>query len=624
MADLLSTGVSGLLASQVGLATVGHNISNVNTAGYTRQTTTFNARTPEFNGGYYVGQGADATSVQRAYSQFLTQSVWSASSGQSRASQYASLTASVNNAVSGSANLQTALDGFFGSVSDVANAPIDTASRQAMIGKANTLVATFKSLSSQFQQLDQQTNQQISSAVDSINSLAKSIADLNGQIQKGYAGGAVPNDLLDARDQAVSQLSQIVGVNITQTSDHMYTVSVGNGQPLVNGTNATTLSTANNQYDSSRLEVVGPGGSVISNQLGSGSLGATFDFRTNVLDPARNQLGRAAIAMTDAFNKQSAQGIDLNGAAGGDFFSISDPAVFNSTANKGTGSVSATVADVSKLDASDYIMRFDGTNWSATTTAGVTVPMTGTGTAADPFVVGGLKVTVSAGAVAGDSFQIQPTRNAASTMAVAVSDTSKIAASGPLAATKGASNTGKGVLGNLTVTAVTNPAFNTPATITFSSPTTYSINGGAPQTYADGDTITGPGWTLKLTGAPAANDTFSVKPAGSASGDNGNALAMANVATKGVLDNGVTTVGKAYSQLIAQVGTAGAQANTALTAQQSILDQATASQQSLSGVNMDEEAANLLRFQQSYAASAQVINTANTIFNSLLSAVQGT
>jgi flagellar hook-associated protein 1 FlgK len=328
--------------------------------------------------------------------------------------------------------------------------------------------------------------------------------------------------------------------------------------------------------------------------------------------------------MTDAFNKQSAQGIDLNGAAGGDFFSISDPAVFNSTTNTGTGSITATVGDVSKLDASDYIMRFDGTNWSATTTAGVSVPMTGTGTAADPFVVGGLKVTVGAGAAAGDSFQIQPTRNAASTMSVAVTDTSKIAASGPLAATKGASNTGKGVLGNLTVTDVTDPAFNTPASIVFTSPTTYTINGGAPQTYADGDTITGPGWTLKLTGSPAANDTFSVKPAGSASGDNGNALAMANVATKGVLDNGVTTVGKSYSQLIAQVGTAGSQANTALSAQQSILDQANASQQSLSGVNMDEEAANLLRFQQAYAASAQVINTANTIFNSLLTAVQGT
>lgn len=623
MADLLSTGVSGLLASQVGLSTVGHNISNVNTAGYTRQTTTFNARTPEYNGGYYVGQGADAVSVQRAYSQFLTQSMWSANSGQSRASQYATLTASVNNIVSGSANLQTALDGFFGAVSDVANAPVDTASRQALLGKASTLVSTFKSLSSQFQQLDQSTNTQIGTAVDSINALTKTISDLNGQIQQGYAGGAVPNDLLDSRDQAISQLSQLVGVNVTQNDNHMVTVTVGNGLSLVNGTDSAKLSTAPNQYDSSRLEVTGPGGSVISSQLGSGSLGATFDFRTNVLDPARNQLGRAAIAMTDAFNQQHAQGIDLNGDAGGNFFTIANPAVFNSTANKGTGSIAATVSDVSRLDASDYVMRFDGTNWSATTTAGVTVPMTGTGTATDPFKVGGLSMVVSAGAVAGDSFQIQATRNAASSMSVAISDTNKIAASGPLAATKGSANTGKATLGGLTVTNVADPAFNTPASIVFTSPTTYTINGVGPNTYADGDTITGNGWTLKLSGVPAANDTFTVKPAGTASGDNGNALALANVASKGVLDNGVTTVGKSYSQLIAQVGTAGAQANTALDAQQSILDQATAAQQSLSGVNMDEEAANLLRFQQAYSASAQVITTANTIFQSLLSAVHG-
>ncbi len=591
MADLLSTGVSGLLASQVGPATVGHNISNVNTAGYTRQTTTFNARTPQFNGGYYIGQGADAVSVQRAYSQFLTQSVWSANSGQSRALQYAGLTAAANNAVSGSANLQSALDGFFGAVSDVANAPVDTASRQALIGKANSLVSTFRSLSSQFQNIDQQTNQQISSAVDSINSLAKSIADLNAQIQRASVGGASPNDLLDARDQAISQLSQIVGVNVSQGADNTVTISVGNGQPLVNGTDATQLSTATNQYDSSRLEIVGPTGSVISNQFGSGSLGASLDFRTNVLDPARNQLGRAAIAMTDAFNKQHAQGIDLNGDQGGKFFDIADPAVLNSTANKGNAQVTATITDVGKLGSSDYIMRYNGTGWTVTTTAGVTVPSTGTGTAGDPILVDGMAITVPSGTPqAGDSFQIQPTRNAASTMSVAISDTNKIAISGPLAATKSSSNTGKGALGDLTVTDVNDPAFKTPVDIVFTSPSTYTINGGPPQNYTDGDTITGNGWTLKLTGTPAANDTFSVKPAGSASGDNGNGLALADVANKGVLDNGVTTIGKSYSQLIAQVGTAGAQANTALDAQQSILDQAMSSQQSLSGVNMDEEA----------------------------------
>ncbi|QWT20567.1 flagellar hook-associated protein FlgK [Bacillus sp. NP157] len=623
MADLLSTGVSGLLASQVGLSTVGNNISNVNTAGYSRQVTSFDARRPEYSGGYYIGQGADAVSVQRAYSQFLTQQVWSASSSQSRASQYATLTASVNNVVSGSSNLQSSLDSFFGAISDVANAPVDTASRQALIGQANSLVATFKSLSTQFQSLDSQTNQQISSAVDSINSLAQNIASLNSQIQKGYAGGAAPNQLLDARDQAVAQLSALVGVSVTQNSDHMYTVSVGNGLPLVSGTSATKLATATNQYDSSRLEVVDPQGTVISNQLGSGSLGATFDFRTNVLDPARSQLGRSAIALTTAMNKQSAQGIDLNGDAGGNMFNIADPAVFNSTKNTGTGSVSAVVSDVSKLSGSDYVMRFDGVNWSATTTSGTTVPMIGSGTATDPFVLEGMQVTVGAGAAAGDSFQIQSTRNAASSISVAVSDTNKIAASGPLSAGKGSANTGTGALGALTVTDTANAAFKTPVSIVFTSATTYTVNGGTPQTYTDPGTISGNGWTLAITGKPATNDTFNVKPATSASGDNGNALALANVANKGILDGGVTTVGKSYSQLIAQVGTAGSQANTALSAQQSILDQASAAQSSLSGVNLDEEAANLLKFQQAYSASAQVITTANSIFQSLLSAVQG-
>jgi flagellar hook-associated protein 1 len=622
MADLLSTGVSGLLASQVGLSTVGHNISNVNTAGYTRQTTSFNARAPQYNGGMYIGQGADAVSVQRSYSQFLTQQVWSATSSQSRASQYATLTASVNNVVSGSANLQTALDGFFGAVSDLSNSPVDTASRQAMLGKASSLVATYRSLSTQFQQIDQQTNQQISSAVADINSLAKSIADLNGQIQKAYAGGAEPNDLLDTRDQAIAKLSSIIGVSTTSNSDHMVTVTIGNGQPLVSATSSTQLGTVTNQYDSSRLEITGPGGTVITSQVGSGSLGATVDFRTNVLDPARNQLGRAAIALTSAVNKQSAQGIDLNGDAGGNMFNIADPAVFNSTKNTGTATVSAVVSDVSKLDSSDYIVRFDGVKWSATTTAGVTVPMTGTGSTTDPFVVGGMQLTVTAGAAAGDSFQIQPTRNAASSISVAISDTNKIAASGPLTASKASTNTGSGVLSGITVTDSTNANFKTPSTIKFTSANTYSIDGGPDQNYTDGDTISGNGWSIKITGKPATNDSFSVKPATSASGDNGNALAMANVANVGVLDNGVTTVGKAYSQLISQVGTAGASANTALSAQQSILDQATAQQQSVAGVNLDEEAANLLKFQQAYSASAQVITTANSIFQSLLSAVQ--
>ncbi|TCV94142.1 flagellar hook-associated protein 1 FlgK [Luteibacter rhizovicinus] len=623
MADLLSTGVSGLLASQVGLSTIGHNISNQNTVGYTRQTTTFNARNSSYEGRYYVGQGVDAVSVQRSYSQYLTTSVWNATAGQSRATTFSQLTGSLNNQLSGSSNLQTALDGFFSSVSSVANAPTDTASRQALLGKATSLVSSYKSLATQFNSLNTSVNDQIKSSVEAVNGLAQSIADLNQQIQKASYGGAVPNDLLDARDNAIEQLSGYAGVSVIQQSDHTVNVSIGSGQTLVNGSSAFKLSTAQNQYDSSRLEILGPGGGNLTNQIGDGTLGALVDFRTNVLDPARNQLGRAAIALTSAFNAQSAQGIDLNGAAGGDFFSVSGPTVLPSSKNTGTGTAGATVSDVSKLTASDYTMRYDGTNWALTTTDGRSVPMTGTGTAADPFKADGLSITVGGAAAAGDSFEVMPTRNAAASMSVLISDTNKIAASGPLTSTATSGNTGAAKLGGLTISDVANPGLKTPATIVFTSANTYTINGGAPQAYASGTPITYNGWSLTLNGTPAANDSFSVNPAGSGSGDNGNALALADIANKGVLDGGITTVGKAYSQLTAAAGTAGQRANTALDTQTSIYNQAASAQQSVSGVNLDEEAANLIRFQQAYSASAQVINAANTIFNALLTAVRG-
>ncbi|MBB3225606.1 flagellar hook-associated protein 1 FlgK [Luteibacter sp. Sphag1AF] len=623
MADLLSTGVSGLLASQVGLSTVGHNISNQNTVGYTRQTTTFNARNATNAGSYYIGQGVDAVSVQRSYSQYLTQAVWSATAGQSRATTYSQLTSSINNTLSGSSNLQTALDAFFSSVSSVANAPTDTASRQALLGKASSLVSTYTSLSNQFNSLNDSVNDQIKSSVQAINGLAASIADLNSQIQKASYGGAIPNDLMDARDNAIEQLSGYAGVSVIQQSDNTINVSIGSGQSLVNGTQAFQLTTAQNQYDASQLEILGPGGGNLTNQFGDGALGALVDFRSNVLNPARNQLGRGAIAMATAFNAQHVQGIDLKGKAGSDFFSVTGPTVLSSTKNTGTSSGSASITDVSQLTSSDYVMRFDGTNWSMSTTDGRSVPMTGTGTATDPFKAEGLSVTVSGVANAGDSFEVMPTRNAAAGVKVLITDTNKIAASGPLSATKASTNTGAAsITGGMKITDATNANLNTPANIVFTSATTYTINGGAPQSYASGTPIQANGWSLTLSGTPAIGDTFSVNPAGSGSGDNGNALALADVANKGILDNGVTTIGKSYSQLTAAVGVAGQQATTALATQTSIYNQAASAQQSVSGVNLDEEAANLIRFQQAYSASAQVINTANTIFNALLTAVQ--
>jgi flagellar hook-associated protein 1 FlgK len=622
---MLSTGVSGLLAAQVGLSTVGHNVANANTDGYSRQQVTFGARAPQQQGSYYVGTGVNTLAVQRAYSEYLNTALWSATSSQSRATSFQSLTDQINNQLSGTSNLQTSLDSFYGAMQDVANAPADPAARQVLLARGGALASTFQALSGQFSQLGQQVQQQIGDTVDSINSDSASIAQLNERIRTAYAGGnSEPSDLLDQRDALVKKLAGEVGINVAPQNDHTISIYVGNGQALVTGTQSHDLGTAPNVYDATRLEVTGKdSGSVISGRVGGGSLGALLDFRANVLDPAQSQLGRAALAMASAFNAQHAQGVDLNGQLGGTFFNVSGPLVQGANSNTGSGTVAAQVSDVGGLTGKDYVLAYDGSAWSLKDSAGASVTMSGTGTAADPFVAAGLSLVVGGSANAGDSFRIQPSRSAASGFSMAISDPNKIAAAAPLVGSAASANTGSGAIGGISVVDGTDPNLFSASSIVFTTPTSYSIDGGPAQVFTPGQPIVHNGWSLQLDGAPASGDTFGVAANSNASGDNANALKLGAVANLGVLDGGATSVGRAYGQLVSQVGSAGALAKDAVTTQTGVYNQAMSAQQSVSGVNMDEEGANLVRFQQAYQASAQVISTANTIFNALLSAVNG-
>jgi flagellar hook-associated protein 1 len=624
MADLLSTGVSGLLASQIGLSTVGHNVANANTDGYSRQQVTYAARAPLQQGGFYVGTGVNTAAVQRAYSQYLNTALWSASASQGRASTFQSLTGQINNQLSGSSNLQTALDTFYGAVQDMANAPADPAARQVLLARGNALASTFRALSGQFDQLDGQVQGQITDTVDSINSDSAAIAKLNDRIRAASANHNEPSDLLDQRDALVKKLAGEVGINVVAQNDQTLSIYVGNGQALVTGTLSHELGTAPNIYDATRQEVVGKdSGSVLSGRIGGGSLGALLDFRSSVLDPAQSQLGRAALAMSSAFNAQHAQGVDLQGQLGGAFFDVAGPLVQGASGNQGTATLTASVSDLGALGSKDYILGYDGSAWSLRDSSGNAVAISGTGTAADPFQAAGLDLVVAGAAVAGDSFRIQPARQAAASINVVIDDPARLAAARPLVATAAGSNTGSAEVGSIAVADGSDPNLFATANIVFSSPTTYSIDGGAAQTFTAGQPITYHGWSLALEGAPAAGDSFSMAANSNARGDNGNALALGSVANLGVLDGGVTSVGKAYGQLVSQVGSAGALANDALTSQTAVYNQAMSAQQSVSGVNLDEEAANLVRFQQAYQASAQVISTASTIFDALLGAVRG-
>jgi flagellar hook-associated protein 1 len=622
MTDLLSTGISGLLASQLALNTTGHNISNVNTPGFTRQQAMFGARTPDALGSSWVGTGVDVQGVRRLYDAFLTGQVRDATGAQSRLSTFTDLASQVDNLLSDpNAGLSPALDGFFGALHDLAANPTDSSSRQAVLGQANALANRLQTLGTQLSSIDKQADQRIGDEVSQVNTLAQGIANINLQIQR--TGGNPSNDLLDQRDELVRQLSTHVGVNVIPQDGNMVNVTTGNGQPLVLGTSAQQLKTVANAYDPSRHDVATSDGTVITSQISGGALGGILDFRKNMLDPARNALGRTAVALADAVNAQHRAGLDLNGQPGGDFFDTGTPTVLGNRNNAGTAQITAAFGDVSQLTTSDYTMRYDGSAWTLSRADGTQVAMTGSGTAADPFVADGLTFTVSGSANAGDSFMIKPTATAAAATSVAITDIRQIAAASPVAATAAGTNIGTGSIGGIAVTDATDPNLTQPVSITFTSPTTYQINGSGSFTFTPGQPIAANGWSLDLDGAPAAGDSFAVGANTAGVGDNTNALALANIADLGVLDGGNSTLTDAYAQLVGQVGTSTAQAQTGLDAQTALLNQSIASQQNVSGVNLDEEAANLVRYQQSYQAAAQVISIAGTLFDSVLAAMQG-
>ncbi len=628
MADLLSTGISGLLTSRIALDVTGHNISNVNTDGFSRQRATFDARTPLQTGPFFVGQGVQTSSIERIFSQFLIEGVRSATSGESRLGAFDEIASRLDNLLADRAiGLQPALSGFFASVQDLANNPSDTAARTALLGQANALTDRFNGIAREMERIDADLNRRISDSVSQINELGRSIASLNAEIQVSAASSPSNRpaaDLLDKRDGLLKQLAGVVGLNAVVQDDSSINVFVGSGQALVLGNRSNQLAAVANPFDPTRTEVaVASTGVVVSAQINGGELGGLLDVRRDLLDPARAQLGRTAAGLALAFNDQHRAGMDLNGALGGDFFTVPGPTVSGLASNSAGLTLNASIADINAVTPFSYVLGFDGAAYALTRSDGAAIAMTGTGTALDPFVADGLNLVVAGAAAAGDRFQIRPVLAASSGIDVAITQSNRIAAAVPMRSLRDGANVGSGIISVPRVVDAANPALLTPLTISFTAANTYQINGAGAFAYSPGSTISVNGLEFEISEVPATGDVFTVVPNTGGVGDNGNALRLGEIINKGVLDGGATSIGSGFGQLVAQVGSSTAQARIGLDAQRALRNQAEQAQQSVSGVNLDEEAANLLRFEQSFQASARVIAVADTLFQTLLGAVQG-
>ncbi|MEO8308298.1 MAG: flagellar hook-associated protein FlgK [Pseudomonadota bacterium] len=628
MADLLSTGVSGLRAFQRALETTSHNIANAATPGFSRQRVELAASSPQTFGSGFIGTGVDVSGVTRYYDQLLATQSRTAASSFSRLDIYAGKSQVLSDLFGDSSTgLNASLQKFTNAIQGVANSPTSTSARQVMLSEAEGLKQRLQTYDARLGELDSEINSRLTAEAATITSTAQGIARLNGQIVVAQnSTGQAPNDLLDERDRLLGELATHVNVDATRQDDGSINVFVGSGQALVLGSNATALVTKRDPYSAERLTIGLQSGSTtvdLSATLGGGSLGGTLDFRREMLDPVRNQLGQIAAGLVSAVNAQHREGVDLSGNMGTDLFALGAVGVSPNIHNSGSGSISVTHVDAGALTALDYEMTYSGSAWSLRRTdTGAAVAMTGTGTSGDPFLADGVAIVVGGAAAAGDRFQIKPTSTAVAGMKVLITDPARVAVGAPIRTAAATGNLGNAQISEGEVLDAANPQLRSGVTLQFIDATHYSINGAGSYAYASGDNIDVNGWRVTLSGVPAAGDSFSVASNTGGVGDNRNALALATVLGKGVLTGGTESLNGAVTRFVGAIGVSTSQSTASRDAQQIISDSTAAAADSVSGVNLDEEAANMLRFQQAYQAAAQTIRITQEIFQSLLDATR--
>lgn len=543
MSSLINSAMSGLSAAQSALNTVSNNISSYNVAGYTRQTTILGASNSTLTGGGWVGNGVYVSGVQREYDAFITNQLRAAQNQSSGLTTRYQQMSKIDDVLSDTTNsLSANLQDFFKSLQTLVSNAEDPAARQTVLGKADGLVNQFKTNDQYLRDQDAQVNTAISTSVDQINNYAKQIANLNDQISRltGVGAGASPNELLDQRDQLVSELNKIVGVDVTVQDSGTYNISIVNGYTLVQGSNASQLAAVKSSADPARTTIAyvdtAAGNVEISEkQITTGSLGGLLTFRSQDLDQARNTLNQMALAFADAMNTQHQAGFDANGDAGGKLFDFGSPAVLSNGKNTGSASVTATMTDSTKVQATNYKVEYNGTDWTITRLSDNT-SFTAKPDASGNLSFDGLNVKISGSADNKDSFIVKPVNDVIVNMDVAISDESKLA----MASAKG-----------------------------------------------------------------------------SGESDNTNGQKLLDLQSAKLV-GGNKTFNDAYAALVSTVGSTTASLKTSSETKVNVVTQLTKQQQSISGVNLDEEYGNLQRYQQYYLANAQVLQTASTLFDALI------
>ncbi|KGK26812.1 MULTISPECIES: flagellar hook-associated protein FlgK [Pseudomonas putida group] len=677
MASLINIGMSGLGAAQSGMYTLGNNIANADVESYSRQQNVQKTKGGQQVGQVFIGSGTTLADVRRVYNAFLENQLRSTTSLSSDATSYLNQITPLDTALSSSdTGITAALKSFFSAMQDAAAKPSEDASRQLLLTSAQSLAKRFNTLSAQLNQQNSDINANMASIADKVNALTQSIADLNGQISKMTAVNGQPNDLLDQRDGAVRELSALIGADVVEQKNGNYDIYLKNGQALVLGNTTQTIGVQPSATDPTRMSLILNRGSTkmdITSTTTGGELGGLIRYRKDTLDPALNELGRVALVVADAINSQLAQGIDKNGDFGATLFgdinsaaAISQRSVAKTGNSAGSGNLDVTIKDTGKLSTSDYQVTF-------TSATGYSVRKLPEGTDMGSFdltdtpppVIDGFTLSLNGGGLsAGDSFKITPTRNAAAGIDTVLTDPKRLALASPLTATSGSGNKGTGVITQPTLTSEmdiydaaqrsqlqTGLKYSTPVKLVFgddtSSPQAYKMYDAKGTEIGSGTIVPGQENKLQLSvpmvdgsgnslggnftfemsvsGAPKNGDSYTVALSGAGSADNRNALSVIDLQTKSAVEVGANGKGisftDAYAKLVSNVGGKAGQAQMDSDATTALHASAVESRNGLSGVSIDEETGNLVKFQQYYTASSQIIKAAQETFATLINSL---
>ncbi|MFG0634937.1 flagellar hook-associated protein FlgK [Pseudomonas sp. xss_2] len=677
MASLINIGMSGLGAAQSGMYTLGNNIANADVESYSRQQNVQKTKGGQQTGQVFIGTGTTLADVRRVYNAYLENQLRTTTSLSSDATSYLNQITPLDTALSSAdTGITAALQSFFSAMQDASAKPTEDASRQLLLTSAQTLAKRFNTLSSQLNQQNSNINSNMASLATQVNNLTKTIADLNEQISKVGAITGQPNDLLDQRDGAVRELTALIGADVVEQKNGNYDIYLKNGQALVLGSTTQTIGVEPSATDPTRMSLILNRGSTkmdITNSTTGGELGGLIRYRKETLDPALNELGRVALVVADAINSQLAQGIDKNGNFGASLFgdinslkAISERSVPKLGNSAGSGNLDVTIKDTGKLTTNDYQVTFtSATEYTVRRLPDNTEMGSFDLTTTPPPVIDGFTLSLNGGGLAaGDSFKITPTRNAAASIESVLTDPKRLALASPLTATSGSGNKGTGVITQPTLTteldiydsaqlsAMQNGLkYSTPVKLVFgddaSSPQSYTMFDAQGNSIGSGTIIPGQenklqlsvpmrdasgnatgesfSFEMSVSGAPKNGDNYTVSLTGAGSADNRNAQSVIDLQTKSTVDVGDNGKGisftDAYAKLVSNVGGKAGQAKMDSDATTALHTSALDSRNSLSGVSIDEETGNLIKFQQYYTASSQIIKAAQETFATLINSL---